>query len=330
MAKNHSVSMMPASLTKCTTHLILLYSSVVTLLGFRHTRLSLLVEAFSPSATLTISPSHSRHDVRSSGEHRLNIGRRRCTAISSSSSSSDSNESTSNSKSSLLSSTSTISQQFTTAHILHHHAAIKTRNITNAIDFYSLLGFQVESKFVSGPARVAWLIHDSSGINSNNEQSSQYNSNFAQCRIELIEVPSYMLNEPEGMQKRAINLVERPELLGLNHVALDVTGCIASRSNDNVDDDDDANTSTDPRTSCALYQLQEWIDDLNTLSIQKFGKSLRVAVSPTKRIIGREVYEMAFLFDADGSLVELLNHSGTLEQEMDDGWIPWDGRGFVQ
>jgi hypothetical protein len=39
---------------------------------------------------------------------------------------------------------------------------------------------------------------------------------------------------------------------------------------------------------------------------------------------------MAFLFDADGSLVELLNHSGTLEQEMDDGWIPWDGRGFVQ
>jgi hypothetical protein len=307
------------------THLILLYSSVVTLLRFHRTRSSLFVQAFSSSVTLTKAPSQY---VRSRREHRLNIGRQRCTAISSSSSSSDSDESTSINKS-----TSAISQQFTTAHILHHHAALKTRNITNAINFYSLLGFQVESKFVSGPARVAWLIHDSSGINSNNEQSSQSNSNFAQCRIELIEVPSYMLNEPEGMQKRAINLIERPELLGLNHVALDVTRCMASRSNNNNGDDDYDNTSSDCQgssSSCALYQLQEWIDDLNTLSIQKFGKSLRVAVSPTKRIVGREVYEMAFLFDADGSLVELLNHSGTLEQEMDDGWIPWDGRGFVQ
>ncbi len=142
-----------------------------------------------------------------------------------------------------------------------------------------------------------------------------------------------MLNEPEGMQKRAINLLERPELLGMNHVALDVTRCVDSRSNNcnSIDDGTSTNVErTRSSSSCDLYNLQEWIDDLNTLSIQKFGKSIRGAVSPTKRIVGREVYEMAFVYDADGSLVELLNHSGTLEQEMDDGWVPWDGQGFLQ
>ena len=80
-----------------------------------------------------------------------------------------------------------------------------------------------------------------------------------------------------------------------------------------------------------LYQLQEWLDDLNALLINKFGKSLRVASSPTKRIIGREVYELAFLYDADGTLVELLNHSATLEHDVKmDGWELWDGQGFVQ
>jgi hypothetical protein len=79
-----------------------------------------------------------------------------------------------------------------------------------------------------------------------------------------------------------------------------------------------------------LYQLQDWMDDLNALSIDKFGKSVRVAMAPSKRIIGREVYEMAFIFDADGTLVELLNHSGRLRQDVADGWVPWDGRGFIQ
>ena len=168
----------------------------------------------------------------------------------------------------------------------------------------------MESKFVAGPARCAWLLHE-----SNNSQQ--------QSRIELLEVPSYMLNEPEGKQKRAIDLTKREELLGLNHLALDVTNCIPRPTNDD-------NASVDG-TACALYQLQEWMDDLNALSIDKFGKSLRVALSPTKRIVGREVYEMAFIYDADGSLVEVLNHSGTLQQqEMADGWEPWDGKGWVQ
>ena len=197
-----------------------------------------------------------------------------------------------------------------TSTIACHHAAVKTRNIENAIKFYSLLGFEVETKFVAGPARAAWLLHSS----STEQQSS---------RIELIEVPDYILNEPEGKTKRAIDLARREELLGLNHIALDVTGCIPRPT------EDDGGASEDG-TACALYQLQEWMDDLNGLSVATFGKTLRVALSPTKRIVGREVYEMAFVYDADGTLLELLNHSGTLEQDVESGWTPWDGRGFVQ
>lgn len=129
-----------------------------------------------------------------------------------------------------------------------------------------------------------------------------------------------MLNESEGKQKKAIDLTKREELLGLNHFALDVTNCIPR-----PDNDDGASAGG---KACALYQLQEWMDDLNALSIDKFGRTLRVALAPTKRIIGREVYEMAFLYDADGALVELLNHSGTLQQEVADGWEPWDGLGW--
>lgn len=92
-----------------------------------------------------------------------------------------------------------------------HHTAVKTRNITVAIQFYSLLGFEVEARFRTGPARAAWLTQASNS------------------RLELIEVPSYLLDEPEGMKRRALNLVERQELLGWNHLALDVTEPLRKR-----------------------------------------------------------------------------------------------------
>ncbi|KAL3782390.1 hypothetical protein HJC23_005438 [Cyclotella cryptica] len=206
----------------------------------------------------------------------------------------------------------TVTKSLTT-NIYSHHIALKTRNIENAINFYSLLGFRVESKFVSGPARCAWLIHES----HNDDQDP----NTTKSRMELIEVPSYMLNEPEGMKRRAVDFTKREELLGWNHFALDVTKHIPRSMDD---------SNSQEGRSCELYQLQQWMDDLNEASIAKFGKSLRVALPPTKRIIGREVYEMAFLYDADGALVELLNHSGTLQQDVSDGWTPWDGTGFVQ
>lgn len=216
------------------------------------------------------------------------------------------------------------SRRILSSAIVSHHAAIKTRDIENAIKFYSLLGFRVESKFVAGPARAAWLLHEScfpdDGVDGDRNNN---NNGHARSRIELLEVPSYMLDEPDGTRRRAIDLTKREELLGLNHVALDVTGSIPRP-------DDDGGGSVADGTACALYQLREWMDDLDDLSKEQFGRSLRVALEPMKRIIGRQVYEMAFLYDADGTLVELLNHSGTLEQEVEDGWQPWDGKGFVQ
>ncbi len=91
-----------------------------------------------------------------------------------------------------------------------HHMALKTRNISTAIQFYSLFGFEVEHRFRAGPARAAWLVNGGGDCR----------------RLELIEVPSYLLREPPGMKRQAINLQENPTMLGWNHMALDVTNAI--------------------------------------------------------------------------------------------------------
>jgi hypothetical protein len=93
-----------------------------------------------------------------------------------------------------------------------HHTALKTRNITNAIEFYSLLGYQVASKFRAGPARAAWLELP--------QENTAVSAASAISRIELLEVPAYMLPSP---RVRAPNLMDLPAVLGYNHVALDVT-----------------------------------------------------------------------------------------------------------
>ena len=274
---------------------ILFYTSILLVFGYQH--YSIVTHAFSTTNMISLQQRQNQSCYRYTISGQCKLSSLSSTTFK------DTDHTNSNHKQSISSS------------IFSHHIAIKTRNIENAIKFYSLLGFEVESKFVAGPARAAWLLHES----NDNDNSQQQ---VVQSRIELIEVPSYMLNESEGTIKRAIDLSKREELLGLNHLALDVTNCIP-RPNDN--------NASKEGTACALYQLQEWMDDLDALSIDKFGKSLRVALSPTKRIIGKQVYEMAFIYDADGSLVELLNHSGELKQDMvSDGWTPWDGKGFVQ
>ena len=57
-----------------------------------------------------------------------------------------------------------------------------------------------------------------------------------------------MLNEPEGMQKRAIDLRKREELLGLNHFALDVTNNIP------LPDNDDGASSDGTACACINYK----------------------------------------------------------------------------
>jgi catechol 2,3-dioxygenase-like lactoylglutathione lyase family enzyme len=173
-----------------------------------------------------------------------------------------------------------------------HHTALKTRNITLAIEFYGLFGFEPTRKFRAGPARAAWL-----------EQKGTINS-----RIEIIEVPSFMLNESEGMKRRALDLAQKQELLGLNHLALDVTNSIQS---------------------LGLSNLSDWLKLLNEKSVNTFGKTMRVALEPQQQLIGNSAYELAFLYDADGALLELLYKQKDLPQTIDSGWEPWDGQNFV-
>ena len=233
-----------------------------------------------------------------------------------------------------------------------HHVAIKVCNITNAINFYSLLGFTVEVKFVTGPARAAWLIQhqqqhqqqyytaeEEEGVDNNkHHQASQVG-----FRIELIEVPSYMLQQQQR-RHRAIDLMTHVTLLGLNHLALDVTyNCIQQQRQQQQQQ------LRDSEQQQYQYQLKEWIHDINTTSITTYNKTILYATPPlttsqpytyiTKRIIGNKVYEIAFIYDADGTIIELLYYCGDVTPPLNsnnttatmaDGWEPWDGNGFIQ
>jgi catechol 2,3-dioxygenase-like lactoylglutathione lyase family enzyme len=210
-----------------------------------------------------------------------------------------------------------------TGAIVAHHSAVKTRDIEVAIKFYSLLGFRVEAKFRAGPARAAFLTNVPLADKENEGRVGAP----TQTRIELLEVPAYMLQEAEGTRKRAIDLAKHETLLGLNHLALDVTECIRQRR---IEEDMVVPPEEVSGAQCSLYGLQSWIDDLNSMSIATFGKNLRIAVSPDKQIIGSTVYEYAFLYDADGSLIELVSAHRERDTVVDSGWEPWDGSGFMQ
>jgi catechol 2,3-dioxygenase-like lactoylglutathione lyase family enzyme len=236
-----------------------------------------------------------------------------------------------------------------------HHTALKTRNITNAIEFYSLLGYQVASKFRAGPARAAWL----------ELPQGSTAAVSAVSRLELLEVPAYMLlqlslsptaGSGPNPRVRAPNLMDQPAVLGYNHVALDVTYQIQQmqimqeqHDHEELDSATSRNTMASTSTSSASttstststsnsaisttvnVSLADWMSRLNATSVELFAKTLRVALEPQQQIIGRNVYELAFLFDADGCLVELLNLKRVLPLTVNvqSGWEPWDGVGFV-
>jgi catechol 2,3-dioxygenase-like lactoylglutathione lyase family enzyme len=176
-----------------------------------------------------------------------------------------------------------------------HHTAIKTRNMTVALNFYSLLGFEASVKFRAGPAKAAWL--------------HQPNAPPGGSRLELIEVPSFLLGEPQGTTFKAPDLIQQQAILGQNHLALDVTESIKSLK---------------------LESITEWLACLNQTSIDTFGKTLRIAVEPYQTMIGKGVYELAFLYDADGALIELLHLQTELEQTVSSGWDPTETIEFLR
>jgi len=195
------------------------------------------------------------------------------------------------------------SASINTSPLYHHHTAIRTRNIENAIKFYSLFGYEIETKFRAGPARAAWL--------TTSNASDKKGQSDVSSRLELIEVPGYVLQESEGTIKRARDLLQNEALLGLNHYALDVTPYIKSLDKDEY------------------YGLDQFLDEINGKSIEQFGKSLRVAMDPKQQVVGSQVFELCFLYDADGCVVELVRYIKDLDQIIQSGWEPWDGSGFA-
>ena len=240
-------------------------------------------------------------------------------------------------------------------HIYIHHTAIKTRNMTMALQFYSLLGFEATTKFRAGPAKAAWLqprqppqhggFQDNNaeeeeetfleGTSRRHRRSSSGGSNF---RLELIEIPSYLLEEEESIAtaattpKRAPDLMKHVTALGLNHIALDVTSSIQQHLEESKKDNVDVDTGDGPRVSSSTTTglLSAWLEELNQQSVNQFGKTLRMAVQPYQTMIGNGVYELAFMYDADGTLIELLYLQTELPQTIGSGWDPTERMEFQQ
>lgn len=234
-----------------------------------------------------------------------------------------------------------------------HHTAIKTRNITTAMAFYTtLLGFRVQCRFRAGPAKAAWLEfpsfprsvddndHDGDEIkplgSKRVEQVARRRSNGGSSsgRLELIELPFYMLREDNvTTRQRAPDLIAYPDVLGYNHMAIDVTLSIremslnASTETTTTPQQSPASLFSLTSTSSSLL-LAQWMDRLNRRSLELFNKTVRVAVPPRQQMMGRSVYELAFIYDADGCLIEFLNHVSTLNQSVESGWEPWNGTDF--
>jgi hypothetical protein len=139
----------------------------------------------------------------------------------------------------------------------------------------------------------------------------------------------------------------RATYLGYHHVALDVTDQIRSfgrpASSSSLPPFSDAGIGGAPRDEDASRDstasdsdggnggLGPWIRRLNATSVARFGRSIRVALPPRRQLIGRSAYELAFVYDDTGCLVELLNRAADPERRgpVASGWEPWDGKGFV-
>ena len=198
-----------------------------------------------------------------------------------------------------------------TCSMRQHHMAMKTSNIEMSIAFYSLLDFYPVAKFRSGPARAAWLEHMANG-DVRSEVGARSNS---AARIELIEIPDEILYEgideeakKQMPRKRALDRMANSAVLGWDHMCLDVSESIRTMSEDGGNDGN------------VRSNLQGWIDALNSNSQSKFGKDVRVALEPRVKVIGREQYELAFIYDADGGLIELVNKLDDSAPAAESSW----------
>jgi catechol 2,3-dioxygenase-like lactoylglutathione lyase family enzyme len=161
-----------------------------------------------------------------------------------------------------------------------HHTALKVYNISRSMAFYSLFGWEEEARFRAGPARAVWLKFPEQGCVNH--------------RLELIEVPLALEPAPKARDLSAASSIA---ITGLNHFTLDISA--AARDSGG---------------------MRAYLQQLNARSEAWFNKSIRLVVDPYQQIIAQNVYEMAFVSDPDGVLVELIAFNVTLPQEIEAAW----------
>ena len=131
-------------------------------------------------------------------------------------------------------------------------------------------------------------------------------------RIELIEVPPDMLEQGGTSSRRALDRVRNQELLGWNHMTLDVSDLMQKKGH---------------------ASLSEFLGYLNEKSYNQFGKGLRLAVEPQKQAIGDRIYDTSFLYDPDGSMIQLqsLTNERVRDYRMSSVYYgePTGGQGLV-
>ncbi|KAJ8600820.1 hypothetical protein CTAYLR_006422 [Chrysophaeum taylorii] len=162
-----------------------------------------------------------------------------------------------------------------------------SRDVEAAMQFYTLLGLEEERRFRAGPA--------SATITSLSSTRSQARAAWllgSGLRLELIEVPAVF--DP---QRRAADLLNDVTSLGLNHVALDVTNA-----------------------SARADSLGDFLQELNDDSERLFQRSLKLVLPPYQQMIGQDVFELAFVHDADGVLLELLRWQARIPNPMKPDW----------
>lgn len=103
-------------------------------------------------------------------------------------------------------------------------------------------------------------------------------------RLELIEVPS------DGQR---VDLFDNTTALGLNHLAINVTG---------------------------YESIYDFLVELNDESERIFERSIKIVKPPYQHIIGQDVYALAFVRGPDGVLLEFLWYETTLPGKMLPAW----------
>ena len=117
------------------------------------------------------------------------------------------------------------------------------------------------------------------------------------------------------MTRHAFDLFQNQEYLGHNHLALDVTPSIHANKD-----------SLESLLGNHTFLLSAWMEILDEKSLGLFRKTLRVALEAEQFMVGNAVYERAFIYDADGALIELLHKATELPQRIDplSGWERYD------